>query len=212
MLDVGAFVRPLILGGVQPAGIPIDHQRDLGDVAVIDTKRLDPLATGPLGEMFEPFGEPAAEVADLIVGRARARTAGSLGIEAIRIVAGTAEVSSRGSFAVIRSRVAFLLCAKAPMLVELPPIPSLSIRGAGVSHGMWGMGGLLCLNFTPSDLHFQQSAGDRAVVQRHAIGRTQAELAGRRRVGSKNGCPPAAAVLHQPVAKPFEECCGPRQR
>ena len=70
VLDLRPLVGPVILGGVQPAGIPIDGQRDLRNVAVIDPKGLDPLAAGPLGEVLEPFGQPAAKVADLVGSRA----------------------------------------------------------------------------------------------------------------------------------------------
>ena len=90
------------------------------------------------------------------------------------------------------------------MLVELLPIPSLSVGGACVSQGR--------RNITPLDLQFQKSAGDRTVEERHAIRGPQAELAGRRRVGREDGRPPATALLHEPVAKPPEEGGGPRQR
>ena len=66
VLDLGPLVRPLVLGGVQPAGVPVDDERDLGDVAIVDAKRLDPLAAGPPREVPEPFREAAAEVADLV--------------------------------------------------------------------------------------------------------------------------------------------------
>ena len=66
MLDLRAFVRPLILGRMQPAGVPVDDERDLGDVAIVDAKRLDALAAGPLRDVLEPLRQSAAKIADLI--------------------------------------------------------------------------------------------------------------------------------------------------
>ncbi len=65
VLDLGAVVGPVVFGHVQPAGIPVDRQRNLGDVFVVHPEGLDLLPAGPLGEMLEPLGEPAAEVACL---------------------------------------------------------------------------------------------------------------------------------------------------
>ena len=129
VLDLGPLVRPVILRRMQPAGVPVDRQRDLGDVAVVDAKGLDPLAAGPLREVLEPFGEPAAEVTNLVGSRARARPAGAWRAGRSRFVvravgAGTVRVASPGSFATTRLATAHLLRAKSPRLGILAPIPA----------------------------------------------------------------------------------------
>jgi len=106
-------MRPLVFGRVQPARIPVDDERDLGDVAIVDAKGLDPLPARPLRERLEPLGEPAAEVADLVGGRARPRPAGvgCVGRFVGRAVgAGTVRGASRGQ--------------DSPMLGILAPIPA----------------------------------------------------------------------------------------
>jgi hypothetical protein len=153
VLDLGPLVRPVILGGMQPARVPVDRQRDLRDVAIIDAEGLDALTPCPLREVLESLGKPAAEVTDLVGNGSGARPAGRdagegrcVGVRERDVSegpcvgvserdagcddgAGTVGVSSPGSFAVRSLGAAFLLRAKSPRLVELRPIP------AGVGDG-----------------------------------------------------------------------------
>jgi len=62
------------------------------------------------------------------------------------------------------------------------------------------------------DLEFEELAGDRAVHQRDAVARAEAEVRKRGRVGRQDRSPPTAAPLHQPVAQPPKKGSGPRER
>ena len=199
MLDLGALVRPLVLGRMQPAGIPIDHEWDLGNVAIVDTKRLDPLPAGPLCEMLEPLGEPAAEVAELIGGRARARSAGG------------ESRSIRGAVGARTVRV-FSLLPRRQTLEILVPILACGGNACALAHLLpafdrCGSGGGAIF-----DLDLEHPAGDRAVHERDAVRRPQPEMARSGRVGREDRRPPAAAPLHEPVAESTEERARPRQR
>ena len=117
------------------------------------------------------------------------------------------------------------------MLVELPPIPTLSIQvhAGDALHVRGRLGNLRLLvlpttvgaaiecwhtlgDVAPADLQLEQPAGDRAVHQGHAVRGPQAELAGGGGVGRKERRPPAAALRHEPVAETPEKCSGPGQR
>ena len=184
VLDLRAFMRPLILGRMQPAGVPVDHKRNLGNVAIVDPKRLDALAAGPLGEMLETLREPAAKIADLIGDgpRALADRRRPHGHSLHGVIA-----RARGD----RGREGTLT-------------PALSRRESGAG------GGRRTRAF--ADLDFEQAARDRAVHERNAMRRPQAEVADRWRVGSEDRRPPATALLHEPVANPAKEGGSPRQR
>jgi hypothetical protein len=77
VLDLGAIMGPVVLGDVQPAGIPVDDERNLGDVTVVDAKGVDPLPAGPLREVAEPLGEAPAQVAELVFDGSRSAPASS---------------------------------------------------------------------------------------------------------------------------------------
>ena len=103
--------------------------------------------------------------------------------------------------------------------------PVASTPGFVAQRGLWPRGTLTSalfrrereagghrLRMSLPDLHFEEPAGDRAVHERHAVRWPQPELAGGRGVGREDRRPPAAALLHEPVAEPAEERARSRQR
>ena len=72
------LVGPLELGDVQAVLVTIDHQRHLGDVAIVKPVAGDAQPRRPAAEVPGPFGQPAAEDLRLLAGLGRQAAEGRL--------------------------------------------------------------------------------------------------------------------------------------